>query len=272
MKMMANLLKTSLIYENIWQIAGPANDLMYVVLGKEKAMLVDTGLGIGNLRKIVAELTSLPFMVVNTHGHPDHAGGNGNFTQAWLNAKDMSIMETMCADDYRSDDIKRSSQAVGTDPTPFLREMVAYRKIEILPYHEGSTFDLGGRKFTAIEIPGHTPGSMALYESNEKLLFAGDSVVTTPAWLYLKHSMPLQIYYNALLHLRDVTAGVEYIFTGHLPTLASPDLLDDLAACAKEIIQTPGIGEKTITFAGQGISWSHGQGQIIYDPNNITAQ
>ena len=60
-------------------IIGPANDLMYLVTGSRGAMLVDTGMGIGDLAAQVRQLTDLPLVAVNTHGHPDHAGGNGNF-------------------------------------------------------------------------------------------------------------------------------------------------------------------------------------------------
>ena len=144
-----------------------------------------------------------------------------------------------------------------------------YKEIELLPYQNGTIFDLGGRVFTAIEIPGHTPGSMSLYNSKEKTLFAGDSIVSSHAWLYLDHSQSLQTYYESLVHLREVTDGVKTIFTGHLPTMASPDLLDDLILCAQDIIQNPGIGDETKTFAGQGLLWIHGKGQIIYDLKKV---
>lgn len=266
---MNDLLKSELIYDGIWQITGPANDLMYLVTGTKKAMLVDTGMGVGDLRGVVKKISSLPLIVINTHGHPDHAGGNGNFDQAWLNPQDLEIMKVMCSDEYRSEDIHKASPANGSEISSLIHAMVSYKEIDLLPYQKGTRFDLGDRGFSAIEIPGHTPGSMGLYNSNEKILFAGDSIVYSPVWMYLNHSLSIQTYYDALLHLREGIPEIKTIFTGHLPTLATPDLLDDLILCAQEIIQNPGIGEVTKTFAGQGLLWIHGKGQIIYDPDKV---
>jgi hypothetical protein len=87
--------------------------------------------------------------------------------------------------------------------------------------------------------------------------------------MYLQPSLSLQTYHNALHHLREVTPGLKTIFTGHLPTLATPRLLDDLILCAQDILKNPGIGEETKTFAGQGLLWMHGDGKIIYDLNKV---
>lgn len=266
---MKDYLTCELIFDRVWQISGPANDLMYLVLGTEKAMLVDTGMGIGDLHKVVEAITSLPLIVVNTHGHPDHAGGNGNFEQAWLNPQDVELMKTMCSTEYRAEDINMFFPVDGPDFFSLIHALVDYKEIDLIPYQEGTVFDLGGREFTAIELPGHTPGCMALYNADEKILFAGDSLVTSPVWMYLEPSLSLRTYYAALLHLREVTPGLNTIFTGHLPTLATPRLLEDLILCAQDILQNPGIGEETKTFAGQGLLWMHGDGKIIYDLKKV---
>jgi hydroxyacylglutathione hydrolase len=268
---MSEFLKTKLIHDSVWQIEGPLNDLMYLILGDEKAMLLDTGMGIGDLRKTVETLTSLPLIVVNTHGHPDHAGGNGSFAQAWINFKDLEIMKRMCATEFRANDIRRGTQVYGGDTAALLKALIEYKEVELLPYDEGAVFDLGRRKFTAIAIPGHTPGSMGLFDAEERILFSGDSVVTTPAWIYLDHSLPIETYCESLLHLRELTSGVKLFFPGHLPTMTKPDLLDDLIHCSQEILASPGIGKDFATFAGKGLLWSHSKGQIIYDPNKVAS-
>jgi hydroxyacylglutathione hydrolase len=266
---MSDLLKSKLIYKNIWQIEGPANDLIYLVLGDQKAMLVDTGMGIGQLPAEIKKITSLPVTVINTHGHPDHAGGNSNFQQVWFPFKDLELMKVMCTTEFRRSDLLNFPQEDPARASELLAAFVNYREVRLLPYAEGSTFDLGGCELSAIEIPGHTPGSMGVYDSEKKILFAGDSLVCGQVWMYLEVSLPLQTYYNALVHLREKTPGLKLILTGHLPTLAEPDLLDDLILCAQEIMQKPGIGEPTTTFAGHGLLWNHGKGHIIYDPQRI---
>ena len=78
---------------------------MYLLEGDEKALLIDTGYGAENLREYVEKLTSKPILVVNTHYHPDHAAGNGEFEAVYMNrnyrvdagaAEDVSTGATIC--------------------------------------------------------------------------------------------------------------------------------------------------------------------------------
>jgi len=259
--------KTSLIGEGIWSISGPANDQMYLVLGEEKALLVDTGMGVGDLAGLVRLLTPLPVIVVNTHGHPDHAGGNGGFEEANLHPADERIMRRMCADEFRRNDIKNFHG----DGTPAYQRMLAgmvhFRVITLHPLREGIVLDLGGRKFEVIEIPGHTPGCVSLLNGVEKILFTGDMIVQTPVWMYLKHSLPLRTYLASLQKLQ--TREFETLFPGHLPAPLDRQNLDDLIACCQEILERPGIGAHTKTFAGEGLLWKHGKGSIIYNPKHL---
>lgn len=259
--------KTERIAEDIWSISGPANDQMYLVLGREKAMLVDTGMGVGDLAGLVRSLTDLPIIVVNTHGHPDHAGGNGGFTEVYLHPADEPIMRRMCANEFRRDDIKNFHG----DGTPAYQRMLAglvhFREIALHPLCEGMIFDLGGRRFEVLEIPGHTPGCVSLLNEAEKILLTGDMIVETPVWLYLNHSLPLRFYLASLqrLQFRDF----ETLLPGHLPAPLGRGKLEDLLTCCSEILASPGIGEPTRTFAGEGLLWKHGSGSIIYKPYQL---
>jgi len=257
-----------LVAENAFAISGPANDLMYLVIGKEKAVLIDTGMGFGNLSTQVKQLTNLPIIVVNTHGHPDHAGGNPNFDEVWFPKKDLTIMHTMCTDEYRLRDLKALH---GKNPSHFqqlLSGMVSYKPVKLNFLDQNQVIDLGQRKFEVVEIPGHTPGSIGLINSDEKLFFTGDSIVQTPVWLYLKHSLPFKVYFESIQKIKKREKEFETLFPGHAPAPLGKDLLDDLLHCAGEIWDQRGIGQLTKTFAGQGNLWKYGNASIIYDPDN----
>ena len=71
--------------------APPMRFQQYLVLGEEKALLIDSGFGLGSLKKVVDGLTDLPVVLVNTHGHPDHGGGNGEFGSPYLHPDDNEL-------------------------------------------------------------------------------------------------------------------------------------------------------------------------------------
>jgi hydroxyacylglutathione hydrolase len=264
-----NYLETKSVADSIWSIDGPANDLMYLVIGSERALLVDTGMGIGNLAGVVKSLTDLPLTVVNTHGHPDHAGGNSNFGQVWLPPKDYYIMREMCADEYRLNDLKTFLGESNPEYKHLVDGMISFKPYNIQPIKPGHVFDLGNRQFEVLETPGHTPGSVCLLDAKGKIMFTGDSIVATPVWMYLKHSVPVKTYCEGLKKLKEREDEFETLFPGHQPVPVGKSMLDDLIACAGEILDGSGVGERTQTFVGEGLLWTHGQGQIIYNPQNL---
>ena len=64
---------------------------MFLIVGSEKALLIDTGTGVCNLPAVVKFLTDKPLMVALTHGHPDHAGGNGFFEEIYCHPDDFEM-------------------------------------------------------------------------------------------------------------------------------------------------------------------------------------
>jgi hydroxyacylglutathione hydrolase len=263
------LLKPKLLLKGLWSIDGPANDLMYLVTGTCRAMLVDTGMGLGNLAALVRELTDLPLIVVNTHGHPDHAGGNGGFDETWLAPQDESLMRQMTTDQFRLDDLKRAFSKDEPLYHHLADSLVPARSYRLQALWPGQVIDLGGRRFEVLLVPGHTPGSVCLLNPDEKLLFTGDSIVATPVWMYLQHSTSLGIYLASLKRVRERQAEFEILLPGHQPTPLDKNQLDNLISCAEEILDGRGLGEPTQTFAGEGLQWKHGSGIIIYDPHRL---
>lgn len=71
------------VSRDVWAIDEFGIDIMYLIIGTERALLIDTGIGIGNIRSVVETMTHLPYDVVNTHHHYDHVGGNGRFSMVY---------------------------------------------------------------------------------------------------------------------------------------------------------------------------------------------
>src|SRR5687768_14672474 len=71
------------INDSVWKISDRGEDNLYLVEGSDSALLIDTGLGAINLVDFVRKITSLPLIVINTHGHPDHVGSNNQFEKVY---------------------------------------------------------------------------------------------------------------------------------------------------------------------------------------------
>lgn len=124
-----------------------ASETLYLLEGRKRALLIDTGTYIPDLDKIVARLTDKPYDVILTHVHPDHAGGVGPFAEVWINPADTVGIPTMMAD-YAG-------------------------KVRFLA--NGQKFNLGGRVIEAYFTPGHTPGSTTFLEAKAGTGYSGDS-------------------------------------------------------------------------------------------------
>lgn len=150
---------------------------LFLFVGTERALLLDTGAGVGDLKGLVEQLTHKPYDVVITHGHMDHVGGAGWFDEVYMNEKDYdcypfppSLEQRRSYADMIS---KREHRYYAYDGEKDIRPWpkTPARK----PLTDGQVFDLGGRNLTFYECPGHTPGEMVAIDSQNRILFCGDA-------------------------------------------------------------------------------------------------
>ena len=122
------------------------------------AMVIDTMIGLVNVKEEAEKLTDLPLLCVNTHGHVDHIGGNWSFDQAYMNLADLSVAEAAIA----LPDLQNAVKQFGI------------RYPEFLPIEDEQIFDLGGLELQAYYLPGHTSGEIVLLDRKDKILFSGE--------------------------------------------------------------------------------------------------
>ena len=176
----------------IWRIG---NSMVYMdlMVGAHHALLFDTGYGFGSLRDVVRTITDKPLYVVNSHGHVDHACGNGQFGGAYIHPLDMAL-----ALEHNGRDMRMAELETAEVPLDFdLEAYLALGTGALKPTGEGDTFDLGGMTLQVIHLPGHTAGSIGLWCPERKLLWVGDAM-NCFVWLFLPEAQDLGTYISTL--------------------------------------------------------------------------
>lgn len=227
---------------------------MYLLLGSQRAMLIDAGLGSGNLRAFVEPMIGdLPLDVVITHGHPDHIAAMGQFQDhysVYMNHRDLPMVQSF---------VERMGYRIDLEQIDDLRE--------------GARFDIGDRSFTVYEVPGHSAGCIVLFDEEHGLLIAGDAVgsnrptITDSLWMQFPGMGPIDTYLSALQVFRSKVGGkIAEIIGGHndLP-IYGETYLDNLQQAAQLLVDQ---GEQILVPSLRPTdAWQVVVGDRIADPN-----
>lgn len=150
---------------------------LYLVRGRDRDLLVDTGMGILPLKPVLPLTRNKPVLALATHIHIDHVGALHEFDERAGPASEAALFETM-------PDVATYADGYRTGERPVLREpypgwnAADYRLTPTsltLKLREGDTVDLGDRHFDVLELPGHSP-CVALWDARNRVLFAGDAI------------------------------------------------------------------------------------------------
>ncbi|MGN1343823.1 MAG: MBL fold metallo-hydrolase [Traorella sp.] len=254
--------------DNIIAITAPMREQIYLVKGKQKCLVIDNGMGIGSLKNYIEKNNlndGLELVMVNTHGHPDHAGGNIEFDTCYINKLDIDVYNEMVTKEFRANDIKNIFKEKGD---VFIENLLDF-SLNLTFIEEGFIFELGDRNVQVINVPGHTKGSIVLYDINYQNLIVGDALTIRDTWLYLSYSTPLNEYYKALLKLKEMNLNVKRVLCGHLPNIDDYSLLDRKIACVEQVLLKKNMGEEVNTFAGKGNRMSYANTDIIFNKDNL---
>lgn len=190
------------IYQIKYYWLGIANVYMFLIIGRERALLIDTGYSTTNVMKYVRHITAKPIIPVNTHGHFDHIGGNGVFQKVYLSEKDWRTAREQSDRDYlqtmlqHKKDISRIFRMMTKLPVvkKELEESIDMGSCEYLPLPDENYFELGNRKVLFLETPGHTQGSICLFDEKTGSFFPGDMFCERGVLLGFDHSTSVEEY------------------------------------------------------------------------------
>lgn len=208
---------------------------LFLVRGRERDLLVDSGLGIASLREGLSDLFERPVVVVATHRHFDHVGGLYEFDEVVVHRDDADAVATadgfasLLIEDYPPEELSgyeppgsllTALPRDGYDPGTYRVRPVAPTRI----VGEGDVVDLGDRRFSVLHLPGHTPGELGLWEEATGTLFSGDCVYESGMLLDELPESDVVDYVRSMRRLRDVP--VRIVYGGHDDAFGRERLLE----------------------------------------------
>ena len=209
--------------------------ISYLIVGTKQALLFDTGMGIGNLKAVVARLTSRPIVVLNSHTHDDHVGDNWQFVFVFgmdtaftrANAKGSSK-------DAQAEIAK--DQLCGAVPKGFNPATYSTKPWKIsLAVRDGFKVNLGGRTVEIIATPGHTPDAISLIDHENGLLFTGDTYYPGEIWLY-RPETNLAAYLASTKKLAALAPEIKIVLGAHNVPVAEPSVLPQLDVAIHSVL------------------------------------
>lgn len=191
----------------------------YLVIGDNKAIMIDTMFGGYNLMDEIRKLTDKPVEVINTHYHSDHILGNIYFDRAYIHPADKVLAEEFCnREDFKAECLKYNVKMAAFDVTG-----------------EGDVFDLGGISLKIYDLPGHTPGGIVILCPEERILFTGDGI-NHFLWMQLDCCISLKEFIPKLERIRFLEKEADYILHGHAGGFDDISLLSSVLDAVKEIV------------------------------------
>ncbi|MBR0137752.1 MAG: MBL fold metallo-hydrolase [Erysipelotrichaceae bacterium] len=183
--------------------------ISYLIIGSEKALMLDTGLGIGNIKSVVDSLYTGEIIVAHTHSHFDHIGGDWQFEE--VNVPDHPVAIKRAENGLDKKEVG-DNMAAGSCWQPFPRgfdpESYCIKPAKSYNvYKDGHIFDLGDIKLKVIMTPGHSPDSCMLADEENKLLFTGDSFYPATLYAHIMHNdgsdSDFETYRNSMHRIAD---------------------------------------------------------------------
>jgi glyoxylase-like metal-dependent hydrolase (beta-lactamase superfamily II) len=244
--------------------------ISYLVEGDERALLFDTGMGLAPIRPVAEELTRLPVVVLNSHTHYDHMGGNAEFETILALDTDYGRRNALGWDhDTVAGEV--TPEALCAERLPGF-DPAAYR---VRPFRatglvaDGHVIDLGARRLEVLALPGHSPDSIGLLDREAGLLWSGDTFYEGEIWLYFPGT-DLDAYARSVARLASLAPRLTKVFLSHNTPLASPPRLEELArafARVREGSVSPAPREnERVEYAFDGFSF------LMRDPGRVALE
>ncbi len=194
------------------------NVRFFLLAGKERSLLIDSGMRTHNAGELAEEFTDLPLVLLNTHADPDHTGSNAEFGEFYMHPSEAANFYGR----HRG-------------------------KGRLNPVWDGDEIDLGDRLLRIIAVPGHTPGSIAVLDVNSRRLFSGDPIQDGRIFMF-GEGRDMHAYICGLERLAGFAGLFDEIWPSHGSCPLAPELIPRLTEAAQAILagEAQGVREEAL--------------------------
>lgn len=283
--------------EGVYLVSEPSHVNSFLIEGSSAAALIDTGLGIGNIRQVAEELASHDVVAVNTHYHYDHTGGNHWFTKRLIHEAGAAAIQReldpgLYCDYARyiselaealprfrelderffrflTDDTTPRPLPAGFDPNTW--KYVPTAATQTL--RDGDKVELGGRDLTVLHTPGHTPDSICLLDERHGVLFGGDTINTGPIYAQLADS-DIHSFAASTRRLAELVGSVRVVYVAHFARYAAdPQFLIEVADGFEQLVNGEAVLQAAAGYADNAVREAcFGRFSILINPDRSCDQ
>ncbi|MEE8345050.1 MAG: MBL fold metallo-hydrolase [Woeseiaceae bacterium] len=189
--------------------------ISFLISGEDNALLFDTGLGIGHMRSVVDQLTNLDVIVLNSHTHYDHIGGNYQFKTIYAMDTEFTRRRALGLPHEHVAEFVSEGWVWKPLPDSFIRDKYHSHPFAINRFvAEGAVIDIGGRQLEILETPGHAPDSICLIDRENRILFTGDTFYLAPLYTHVDGS-DFADYAKSAARLAGLAGEIDIAITSH---------------------------------------------------------
>lgn len=221
------------VTEHIYRIYGVGDACMYFIKGHHKGLLIDTAYGIGDLKSFVESKFTVPYEVVITHGHWDHANGMGQWNEVYLNKADRELYRQFTSISFRKERLRKTVKDIDDYPDA---AFVPEYKGTYLDLDENVSFDLGDVIVEVIETSGHTNGIVSLLVKEDRTLLLGDACGEF-TFMFREESSTIREYRKTLEKLTELSDCYDLILRQHGSCTSPKTLIADNLEIVNEILE-----------------------------------
>ena len=236
----------------------------YLLIGGTKALLYDTGFGMGDLKGEVYKIIGdMPLDVILSHGHVDHVNGANQFDKVWISPRDkeLALRHSSKTSKQRVLDGLGGRYPEGFDPEAYIQSTIG----NLLDLDDNQAFELGGITASVIPMEGHTAGSVGLLIQEHDILLVGDAA-NGHIWMFLDESLSMSVYIDMLKRMLHVNFNSFYY--GHSDKIFAKSEFEKFLRAAQTIDISKSNPYPRFPELG-GLIYSNGEVDVIFNPKKL---